>query len=406
MSAVPPPQTLAPLRREAAGQRGQALRRLRLQHGAVALFSAAVVLLIALSAWWLYFLSAAIEREEQLTLELLSRDVELAAIGLAHAATSHGEPVPTGALASDNRLEVVANTAPAMPDAVPTQEAKQTGLRVQPTAAYLQALADAKRRRQLMIAGEGALLTSLLVAVVAMLYRLMAAERRFRTEMQEFLGRVTHEMKTPLAGIKAVLQTLASTTLPPDQAREVTVLALREVEREEHLIQNLLLAQRLRLPDHHLHSEVVELAPLLQRFVHHRQETLGTTVQFALQCPPEAQVLGDPTALWTILENLGDNAIKYGGQVLQFVVSKGVDHWQIAVCDDGIGFESHAAEAIFAAFERQSGQAAARHGTGLGLHIARSLAQQMAGHLTAQSAGAGQGATFVLVLPAAPATAT
>lgn len=375
---APPPLQRAHLR--GTGRLRPLLRR----HGAVLLFALAVSLLIALSLWWLYFLSAAIEREEALTYALLERDVQLASARLAEASQDAATPVPIGMLASDPRLEVVPGEA--------------STLRVQPTAAHLAEIARRKQGKQRMITGEGALLTSLLIVVVAMLFRLIVAERRFRNEMQEFLGRVTHEMKTPLSGIKAVLQTISATPLPQDQLKEVAALALVEVEREEHLIQNLLLAQRMRLPDQHLHDEAIALQPLLERFVAHRREILGQSVTWLVDAPDTAFGRGDPTALWTILENLTDNAIKYGGTALGFAVRAEADGWSIALTDNGIGFDPGAAEALFEAFERQSGDSAARHGTGLGLHISRALARRMGGELTAQSSGAGQGATFVLRL--------
>lgn len=396
MASLPP----QPLRR---AQLTSAPRRLWLRRrGALVLFGLAVALLIALSVWWLYFLSAAIEREAALTYALLERDVEREAHRLASQAEQDHQPVQPGTLAADPRLEVVQRSAGPGTSALEQQIAAQSGLYLQPTAAHLAEIEARKAAKERMIAGEGALLTSLLIAVVAMLYRLIVAERRFRTEMQDFLGRVTHEMKTPLAGIKAVLQTVSATPLPQGEVQSFASLALREVEREEHLIQNLLLAQRLRLPDQQLHNEAVALSPLLARLVHHRQETLGTTVGFAVQDDPQAVVLGDPTAIWTILENLVDNAVKYGGTQLRFVLRAEGKNWTLALIDDGIGFAPDAADALFEAFERLPGASAARHGTGLGLHISRNLAERMGGALTARSDGPGQGATFCLTLAAAP----
>lgn len=389
-----------PLRRT---QLTSAARRLWLRRrGALVLFGLAVALLIALSVWWLYFLSAAIEREAALTYALLERDVEREAHRLASEAAAGRLPPPAGVLAADPRLEVVQRPPRSAPAGLKQPIAAQPDLYLQPTAAHLAEIEARKAAKERMIAGEGALLTSLLIAVVAMLYRLIVAERRFRTEMQDFLGRVTHEMKTPLAGIKAVLQTVSATPLPAAEVQSFASLALREVEREEHLIQNLLLAQRLRLPDQQLHSEPVALSPLVMRLVQHRQETLGASVDFVVKDHPQAIALGDPTAIWTILENLVDNAVKYGGTRLGLVIQPEGQMWTLHVTDNGIGFVPAAAEALFGAFERQSGASAARHGTGLGLHISRSLAERMGGALTAHSDGPGQGATFCLALAAAP----
>jgi len=311
----------------------------RHRHGAVALFSAAVVLLVALGVWWFVFLYQAIDTEHALQLRLVALDARL------------GDP------------------------------------------AALQVQYDRKRG---MVLGEGGLLLSLLLAVVAMLYRLVRSERRFRTEMQDFLSRVTHEMKTPLAGIKAVLQTIQSGRMPPEQLAEVVALALREAEREEHLIQNLLLAQRMRMPDQSLARDQVDLGELLERFAQHRRAMAGESAQYALAVGKDLLIRGDAAAVWTILENLADNAVKYGGRQLRIAAERDGSQVRVQVADNGQGFDQAGSEALFLPFRRGT---VAGHGTGLGLHLSRTLAERMGGKLAAESAGPGRGAMFTLRLP-------
>jgi two-component system CheB/CheR fusion protein len=237
---------------------------------------------------------------------------------------------------------------------------------------------------------------------VAMLIRLVLAERRHRADVEDFLARVTHEMKTPLAGMKALLQTLREGRLPAERLREVVDLGLAQAEREEHLIENLLTAHRLAV-----HAASPPVAPLdvralLEGFLAHRRASVPDARETCeLECPPGLACAANAAAVSTILDNLADNAFKYGASRLRLAASSDGDAVRVVVQDDGEGFEPCRGEALFAAFERGGAAVVGRHGTGLGLAIARALAREMRGDLRAESDGPGRGARFVLRLPAA-----
>lgn len=375
------------------------------RHGLTLLFGAAVVLLIALSLWWFAFLRLTLSEQQATAAALLDREVALAAIRMS--------PAPAiGPLADDPRFHVLAvGQLPLLKPAHWVGDGRDVhgpagGVKsnywVQPTAVYLQSRQDHFGRRQGMVLGEGVMLLSLLLAVVSMLYRLSRAETRVRSQMQAFLGRMTHELKTPLAGVKAVLETLRAGHMPTDQQAPLLTMALQAVERQEHLIQNLLLAQRLRLPEQRLVRNRIEIEAFLTKFVDHRLEILGGSATITVQCPPTLAAVGDDVALWTVLENLVDNALKYGGKQLKIQAVIHLELAQIAVNDDGVGFVSDQAEALFEPWVTSAADRHANHGTGLGLSISRQLMRQMAGDVRAHSAGPAQGATFTISLPLAP----
>lgn len=358
------------------------------------LFVAAVVLLIALGVWWIVLLDRALNTEHQLLRQSL---VDAAAVHAARLRASRTMP-PPGPFADDARF-VVHHGAPAPDDVGAPIEPPLRLLATRATTADLEAH---YARKRLMLAGEGVLLCSLLLAVVAMLYRLFRAERRFHEEMEGFLSRVTHEMKTPLAGIKAVLQTIESGRMPPERLVELAGRALRSVEREEALVQNLLLAQRLR-SGAALAAEAVDLAGLLRAQVETRVDIPAAPVRFELTIAQGCRsACGDLAAIRSILDNLLDNATKYGGGTVTIAARCEGDRVVVEIADDGIGFAPGRAESLFLPFVREAGGAGTRRGTGLGLWIARGLARGMGGDLHAESAGEGQGATFRLALPLAP----
>lgn len=366
------------------------------------LFGAAAFLLAALGTWWLVYISQAINAQREMMQTILEREAEV------HALRLRADTARPGPVKDDPHLEIVQMPGRISPMAhrvgdgfAVTGLAQLPGVMVvQPTQAAERNADERYARKRKMVLGEGSLLTGLLVTVVAMLWRLVRTESLFRREMQDFLGRVTHEMKTPLAGIKAVLQTIQSGRMPPEQLKELVAMALREAEREEHLIQNLLLAQRMRMPDQRLAHDRVDMTELLTRFVQRRQATAPPDgVHGEVAAALAAQ--GDSTAIWTILENLADNAQKYGAKRIELIGNADDSAVHIHLRDDGIGFAPDIAEKLFQPFVRAQGATSQASGTGLGLSLSRALAERMGGKLTAKSDGDGKGATFYLRLPRA-----
>ncbi len=364
------------------------------------LFGAAAFLLAALGAWWLVYISQAINAQREMMQTILEREAEV------HALRLHADTAKPGPVRDDPHLEIVQMPGRVSPMAHRVGDGfAVTGVAQLPGVLVVQPTADAEKsaderyaRKRKMVLGEGSLLTGLLVAVAGMLFRLVRTESRFRREMQDFLGRVTHEMKTPLAGIKAVLQTIHAGRMPPEQLKELTSMALREADREEHLIQNLLLAQRMRMPEQRLARDPVDVSQLLTRFVQRRQVTAPPAGVHA-QVAEGLNTLGDSTAIWTILENLADNAQKYGANRIDVRGSVEASAVVVEVQDDGIGFAPELAEKLFQPFMRAAGATSQASGTGLGLSLSRALAERMGGKLTATSDGEGKGARFLLRLP-------
>jgi signal transduction histidine kinase len=106
-----------------------------------------------------------------------------------------------------------------------------------------------------------------------------------------------------------------------------------------------------------------------------------------------------------ILENLLDNAHKYGGGKVRMAAVVEQGRWRLDISDRGRGFPPESAEKLFDLHNRGSGDGVT-HGAGLGLAIARTLARRMGGDITASSGGPGQGAVFTVTLLVAPQAAT
>lgn len=218
-----------------------------------------------------------------------------------------------------------------------------------------------------------------------------------------FIDAVTHELKSPLASLRLCLETLARPALAEGQREELRQMMLDDVDRLSQFIDDVLHASRLSMD-----RTGVTLAPVsLKAFAEttvalalERQRAEGTPVR--LEVPPELELLTDATALSVILRNLLDNAIKYSSdrpEVSVRVMDRG-DWVQIRVSDHGIGMAKGELKRVFQRFYRAPNEKVrARKGTGLGLFVVSTLARDLGGKAWAESAGPGEGATFVVELP-------
>jgi signal transduction histidine kinase len=144
----------------------------------------------------------------------------------------------------------------------------------------------------------------------------------------------------------------------------------------------------------------VDVARFIADLLAHRERTAsGGTVELA--AIDAVQVLADRDGLRVILENLLDNAQKYGGGSVRLAADIGDGRWRLDISDKGRGFPPETAEKLFDLHNRGSGEGVT-HGAGLGLAIARQLARRMGGDITARSAGPGLGAVFSVTLSLAP----
>ncbi len=368
----------------------------------VVLFAVSIVALGALMAHWTVLLW----QHEATSTSRAEQDLRLAAHEAASSLRRRPRPPVTGPLRGHSALEVVRlDSGRAIGGAVSLAPAF-SHLGVRPRPAALDAMRARRRRRFFMILGEGSLALGLLMVFFVALFRLLQAERQRRREIEAFISTVSHELKTPLGGIKALLSTLQMGNIPAERMSDFLDMGLRESDRLEHLVENILIANRIRRSTLAVRLEELDLGLFLREYLEHRNALLpaghpGVALEGA--SPDGVLVLAEGDKLRVVLENLTDNAIKYGGgSAVRLEVKPDGDRVMLAVEDDGVGFDPERAQDIFEGFRAAAGHDAADaamvHGTGLGLGIARKLARAMGGDVTAASEGRGKGSRFVLWL--------
>jgi signal transduction histidine kinase len=223
----------------------------------------------------------------------------------------------------------------------------------------------------------------------------------------EFLSIASHELRTPVTGIKGYAQLLL-------RAHEHNRLESTRLTRSLHAIddatnrlstltQDLLDVSRIRLGQLPLRLQEIELAELVRRVSYRFSDQLPSGLELIVDLQsPIPPVPGDADRLEQVISNLLENAIKYspdGGAVTIELGCYG-DEIMLSVRDTGIGLPGDAAETIFQPFGRAP-NAAQRNlpGMGLGLYICRSIVERHGGRVTARSAGEGLGTTIEVTLP-------
>jgi signal transduction histidine kinase/CheY-like chemotaxis protein len=224
----------------------------------------------------------------------------------------------------------------------------------------------------------------------------------------DFLAMMSHELRTPMNGVLGMLQLLETTSLNDEQT-EYAALATESTEHLLKVINDILDFSRIERGALELEAIPFSLLELLQGSVQvfqHSAQQRG--LRLLLETQPgldQLEVRGDPTRIRQILVNLVGNALKFTeeGQIRVETRWQKLDDqvlwFTCAVHDSGIGVDAERLEHMFDAFQQADTSISRRYGgTGLGLPIARTLAERMGGTLRAESQ-LGEGSVFTLEIP-------
>jgi two-component system, OmpR family, phosphate regulon sensor histidine kinase PhoR len=229
--------------------------------------------------------------------------------------------------------------------------------------------------------------------------------RRLERLRQEFVANVSHELKTPLAIIRACVETLQDGAVDDIVNRGSFLEKIADQSHRLHdLILDLLSLARIEAGEEVFELEDVTIAPLVKACLERHQARVQAKKQtLNVEGQPSAAIRGDGEAVGQILDNLVDNAVKYTPEGGKIRVTWGREngHVMLEVADTGIGISEQDLPRIFERFYRVD-KARSRElgGTGLGLSIVKHLAQAMHGSVSASST-LGEGTRFTVRLPAA-----
>lgn len=231
--------------------------------------------------------------------------------------------------------------------------------------------------------------------------RSLRGVQRQRESIQRLLSDISHQTKTPLANLKLYSSLLMEEELTPRQREQAQVI-LQQSEKLSFLIETLVKLSRLETDVLAVTPKSQPLSPLLERAASQAKaaaERKGIALQLHLQQQAEMRALYDLRWTAEALGNLLDNAVKYTppGGCIQVSATQYELFCRIDVHDNGIGIAEEEQAQIFGRFYRGR-QVREQEGLGIGLYLAREIAQKQGGYLKLSSRP-GQGSTFSLYLP-------
>ncbi len=229
-----------------------------------------------------------------------------------------------------------------------------------------------------MIVGEGSIFLIVFVVGAIWLHKSIHRERKLQEQKKNFLLSVTHELKSPLASIKILLQTIQKRDLTKAQVLDFIDKSLMDIERLDDMVENMLLASKIDNRSYTFPKAQFNLSVLVDSIVNRLQLTKCETSQQIIdaEIEPKIQITGDKFALTSVVTNLIENAIKYSGpcETVGVKLFSKDSRVFLQVADHGIGIADEEKGRIFDKFYRVGSEDTRNtKGTGLGLYIVKEV---------------------------------
>lgn len=349
------------------------------------------VLLVSLGTWWFIFLSREGENYARYHLQRFQTD-RAHALMLIHT-------VPE--IATDP----AAALGESFPDLLFEQRDGGYTVRVNPAAAARVRVEAARRKR--MFLSEGIFFLGLLGGVCFLIVLAYRRERDFRRARELFLASATHELRTPVAGLRLCAETLERPDLREEDRRKLLESLKATLLRLEDRVDRVLAASRESYLEHGQEpEETMDLAEEAGAVLSDMEGFLtryGARLETDLAAGCRFQ--GRRSAFQTAVRNMVQNAVVHSPPPARVRVEAAREDdrgFRISVCDEGPGIPRRYRKKIFQCFFRppaREGEPVEGRGTGLGLYLVKRSVELLGGRITVESGKEG-GSVFTLHLPA------
>jgi signal transduction histidine kinase len=242
-----------------------------------------------------------------------------------------------------------------------------------------------------------AFVVTLVVVVISTIRSRLVELDASRAQM---LGVVSHELRNHLAGVVGATEIIndETTSLSEGETTELLGMAHQQAVEAGEVIEDLLIASRAERGVLDAYPELVDVVPLTEAVVR-RSSVDSVSIAFDKPDGP-VWAIADPLRYRQVLRNILTNAVRYGGPEINVSIEAVGDNIEVVVADNGDGVDPSEVATIFQPYQQGSNSKHVAGSSGLGLWIARSLAQKMNGDI-AYERDHGQ-TLFELTLPAGP----
>lgn len=264
---------------------------------------------------------------------------------------------------------------------------------------YLE-LASRYKRQEWMILGEALFFVLSLVIGIWFINRGYNKEVDAAQQRRNFLLSITHELKSPIASIRLVLETFLKRKLPEETFQKLGKNALKETERLNDLVNDLLLSAKLD-ESYHINPEPI----LLEEFINDIVLTMQSKypeASFSFENKAGYQLVNlDEMGFASVIINLLENAVKYGTEkpIIDIQLKEEGGNIKLSIADQGIGIEDKEKKKVFQKFYRVGNEDTRKtKGTGLGLFIVEQIIKAHHGKISITD-NQPRGTVFEILIP-------
>lgn len=278
----------------------------------------------------------------------------------------------------------------------------ENGLTLEIHPAVLASINQKEQNRTLMFIGEGLVFVVLLIWGFMTIFRSYKEKDELNLMQANFVMSVTHELKTPLASTKLMLQTLIKRKLSEEQVQQLVGNSLEEINRLDALIEKILLASRFENPNKHIQRRNINLSELCKDSIERLSQNSRFEGKLIGSIEDSINVQGDVALLISVLVNLIENAGKYApnDSVVRVELRQRHNQAILQVLDEGPGISDADKKNIFKKFYRVGNETTrTAKGTGLGLFIVKNIINDMGGSIQVKD-NSPKGAIFEIIMPA------
>jgi len=335
---------------------------------------------IAALAWWSYSLIHFCIIEYRQKTNALEQELKLGKLHIQLVSTTDTSIVKPysvdGYFINKTQLEYFENFVKNYSNDLELKQLTPSNFILEINTTSLANLKSEKNRKVMMYVMEGLFFMAAFIWGLMWIYSRLNAIIKLNLQKSNFMMAITHELKSPLASLKLMLQTIQKRKLEEYQLQEIVSNGISDVERLSDLTENILVASQIEGGNYDYNFQLQNLSLYLEQIIEDYNLRHGNYYCFEIKIIPEIYWFYDKLAIALVFNNLLDNAMKYSPKhsVIKISTEKKFQKTNIYITDQGVGITEEESVQIFDKFYRSGNENTRKtKGTGLGLFIVKKI---------------------------------